>query len=69
MTSELNFHTTQYYFGEDRVFIYTRDYEKIPSYVGKALIPQNKLKFKLPNFPQKAFIIKDDLSYTTESLF
>lgn len=67
--SELDFHTAEYYFGENRVFIYGKNYDEIPSYVGKILIPKDKLTNVLPHFPKKAFILKTDLSYDIQSDF
>ncbi len=63
VTSELDFHTAQYYFEENKVFIYKKTHEEIPSYVGKILIPQNKIKQNIPVYPAKAFILNNDLSY------
>lgn len=63
VTSELNFHNAQYYFGESKVFIYNKSFEEIPWYVGKVLIPKEKVINSLPIYPAKAFVIKDDLSY------
>lgn len=67
VTSELDFHTAQYYFGENRVFIYGKTYEEIPSFVGKILIPKNKIVHSLPTYPSKAFILNPDLSYNIKT--
>ena len=63
ITSELDFFTAQYYFGEERVYIFGKSYDLIPSYIGKILIPKDKITFNLPNFPQKAFILKRNGDY------
>ncbi len=69
VTSELNFHPAEYYLDEQRVFIYNRTYEDIPQYVGKILIPANKVIGSLPIYPKKAFILKDDLSYEIQAAY
>ncbi len=66
---ELNFHPAEYYFDASRVFIYRKTYEEIPAYVGKVLIPQNKVVSTLPLFPKKAFILHDNLTYDIQSAF
>lgn len=69
VTSELDFHTAQYYFGEKNVFIFNKTYEEIPQYVGKVLIPKDSLITTLPTYPHKAFILKDDLTYEIQSIY
>ncbi|QQG44673.1 MAG: glycosyltransferase family 39 protein [Candidatus Roizmanbacteria bacterium] len=69
VTSELDFFTAQYYFDKNRVYIFEKPYEEIPPYVGKALIPKEKVVNQLPLYPKKAFILKPDLSYTIQSLY
>jgi hypothetical protein len=69
VTSELNFMVAQYYFDERKVYIYGKTYEEIPNYVGKVLIPAERVTQKFPPYPQKAFIIQDDLSYEVRSDF
>jgi hypothetical protein len=68
VTNELDFFVAQYYLGEDKVFIYSKDYDEIPTYVGKVLIPQEKLKNMLPFYPKKAVILHDDGSITIDSI-
>jgi len=63
VTSELDFFTAEYYFGEERVYIFDKSYNLIPFYIGKILIPEDKVTFNLPNFPQKAFILKSNGDY------
>lgn len=65
----LNFHTSQYYFDPQRVFIYGKSYDEIPSYVGKVLIPPSAIKTSLPPFPVKAYIITSDFQYHIESMY
>lgn len=69
VTSELDFHTAQYYFGEDRVFIVNKPYDEIPSYVGKVLIPEDKVLFTYPVYPDKAIILDESGSYYVWSTF
>lgn len=69
VTSELNFHPAEYYLGEQRVFIYGKTYEEIPQYVGKILIPKDKMITSLPIYPHKAFILKDNLTYEIQSAY
>ena len=69
VTNELNFHPAEYYLDENRVFIYGRGYEEIPQYVGKVLIPKEKVVSVLPFYPKKAFILNGDLTYTIQSQY
>lgn len=69
VNSVLNFHPAQYYLDEERVFIYGATYEEIPNFVGKVLIPKDKVINDLPIYPRKAFIFKDDLSYEIQSTY
>jgi len=69
VTHEFNFHPAQYYINEKQVYIYNKTYGEIPAFVGKVLIPQNKLTNSLPIYPRKAFILKDDLSYSVQALY
>lgn len=67
--SELNFHPAEYYLDEERVFIYGKTYSKIPQYVGKILISDKKIITSLPVYPNKAFVLKDDLTYDIQAKF
>jgi len=69
VTSELDFHTAQYYFGEDRVFLYGKSYENIPNFVGKVIIPKAKVINVLPKYPQKAFILNENGTYDIQAMF
>ncbi|MCX7880895.1 MAG: glycosyltransferase family 39 protein [Patescibacteria group bacterium] len=69
VTNELDFHTAQYYFDENRVFIYNKSYQEIPSYVGKILIPAEKIVNYLPIYPKKAFVLKDNGSFDIQSVY
>ena len=69
VTDVLNFHEAQYYFGEKRVFIYKKSYEEIPHYVGKVLIPKEKIAYYLPTYPIKAFILFPNGHYEVQALF
>lgn len=68
VTDELRFQVAQYYFGDDHVYIYNKKYEDIPWYIGKVLIPQNRVTTSLPIFPVKAFILTDDTHYEIRSI-
>lgn len=69
VTNELDFHRMEYYFGEKRVFIYGKTYDEIPSYIGKVLIPKEKLAIRLPSYPLKAFVINSDASSYTINVY
>ncbi|OGK17911.1 hypothetical protein A3G67_05015 [Candidatus Roizmanbacteria bacterium RIFCSPLOWO2_12_FULL_40_12] len=69
VTDELDFFTAQYYFDQNRIYIFSKDYGEIPSYTGKVLIPKGKIVNRLPYYPKKAFVLKDDHSYTIEALY
>ena len=66
--NELDFHTAQYYFDEQRVYIYRKDYRELPEYVGKVLIPQQYVTATLPTFPRKAYILHPNLRYDIQSV-
>ncbi len=69
VTNELDFFTAEYYLDENRVFIYGKNYQEIPNYVGKVLIPKEKMVSILPFYPQKAFILNSDGSYTIQAMY
>jgi hypothetical protein len=69
VTSELDFFTAQYYLDEKRVFIWNKTYKEIPQYVGKALIPKNKVATRLPFYPNKAFILDPWGGFTVMALY
>ncbi len=69
VTNELDYFTAQYYFGENRVFIYGKTYQEIPAFVGKVLIPKASIVTQLPTFPKKAFLINSDYSYNIQAEF
>ncbi|NTU46625.1 hypothetical protein HGA88_03280 [Candidatus Roizmanbacteria bacterium] len=67
--SDLDFFTVEYYFGEENVYIYHKKYSELPAYIGKILIPPEKLINTLPPYPHKAFILAPDgKSYTISSV-
>ena len=66
VTSELDFFTAQYYFGENHVYIYGKTYEEIPNYVGKVLIKKTDIAQKLPYFPYRAFVLDSWGNYTIQ---
>lgn len=66
--NELNYFTAIYYFGDEkRVFIYEKPYDIIPNYIGKVLIPKEKVIFHLPIYPKKAFILSSENHYEIQS--
>lgn len=69
ITNELDYFVAQYYFDENRVFIYGKTYEELPQYVGKVLIPKEKITNVLPNYPKRAFVVRPDLSYDIEAIY
>ena len=69
VTSVLDFFTAEYYFGENKVFVYNKSYDQIPYFVGKVLIPKEKLISSLPIYPKKAFILKSDGTYSIQALY
>lgn len=64
---ELDFHTAEYYFDEKRVFIYHKSYEDLPNYIGKVLIPKEKITQRLPLYPAKAFLLYPNGTYDIAS--
>ncbi len=68
-TNELEFFDAQYYFGENRVFIYGKSYDEIPAYVGKILMPESKFVNSLPVYPKKAFILTTDNRYVIQAAY
>ncbi len=68
-TDDLDFFTAQYYFNENRVYIYGKSYKDIPTYNGKTLIPKEKIALTLPIYPQKAFILKSNGDYTIQAMY
>jgi len=61
--NELDFHTAKYYFDEERVFIYHKFYDDLPNYIGKVLIPKEKVTQRLPLYPSKAFLLYSNGAY------
>ncbi len=69
VTNELDFFLGQYYFDENRVYIFGKNYTEIPNYVGKILIPKDKIATTLPVYPEKVFILKNNYHYDIQSLY
>jgi len=59
VTNELDFHLAQYY-AHTNVFIFGKNYDEIPQYVGKSLISKKYIRQSLPRYPMKAFIVHSD---------
>ncbi|MGB9883605.1 MAG: hypothetical protein ACPLRN_03785 [Microgenomates group bacterium] len=69
VVDERDFFTAQYYLDEKKVYIWGKTYEEIPQYVGKVLIPKEKIALNLPIYPNKAFILNRDGQYTIQALY
>ncbi|MBI5127569.1 glycosyltransferase family 39 protein [Candidatus Roizmanbacteria bacterium] len=69
VTSELDFFTAQYYWSENKVYIWGKSYKEIPNYVGKTLISKDRIASMLPVYPRRAFILTPDGRYTIKALF
>ena len=69
VTSELDFFTAKYYFPNGKIYIFNKSYEQIPGFVGKVLISKSDIAPSLPFYPNKAFVLKPDGSYTIQALY
>ena len=69
VTHEYNFHPAEYYINDQQVYLYGKTYEEIPSFVGKVLIPKDRVINSLPLYPKRAFVFKDDMSYSIQALY
>ncbi len=69
VTSELDYMVGQYYFYEDRVFIFGKTYGEIPPFVGKVLIPKESIRRSYPIYPAKAFVLKEDRTYDIRAVY
>lgn len=67
VTNELNFFPAQYYFDENRVYIYGKSYNSIPDFVGKVLMTKDRFTTVLPVYPKKAFILSSDTHYDIQA--
>ncbi len=67
--TELDYFTAQYYLDNDRIYIYGKDYEEIPDYIGKVLVKRDKVVSTLPVYPKKAFFLNLDGSYDIKALY
>ncbi len=69
VTSELDYFTVIYYLDENKVFIYGKSYEEIPDYIGKILLPKEKVTSSLPYYPHKAFILNSWGDYIIQATY
>lgn len=69
VTNELDYFVAQYYLGEKKVYIYAKDYQEIPLYVGKVLIPKSSISSTLPYYPARTFILEKNGTYEINSLY
>ncbi|MBI3366411.1 hypothetical protein HY041_02170, partial [Candidatus Roizmanbacteria bacterium] len=65
--NELDYFPAQYYFNENRVYVYGKSYDEIPNYVGKVLIPKSQFVGTLPIYPKRAFILTSDSRYEIQA--
>lgn len=66
VTNEYDFHPAQYYLPNTKVYVYKKSYEELPWYVGKILIYKDDVRFTLPIYPIRAFILSNG-KYTIQS--
>lgn len=52
-----------YYFSQERVYVLEEKGEEVPYYTGLVLIPENKITTKLPVYPERAFVLKNDREF------
>lgn len=69
VTHEYTYHPALYYLRNttNKVFIFNKTYEELPWYVGKVLIPKDHITTTLPYYPQRAFVIEENGTYTIRS--
>lgn len=67
--NELDYFLGEYYFQEDKVFIYNKTYKELRFYIGKILIPKDHVTSSLPSYPQRAFVLRQDGSYQILSAY
>jgi uncharacterized membrane protein len=63
VSSALDFFPAQYYYDETRVFILGMPYDRIPSYVGKVLIPKARVLDAEGAGSIRGFLLKNDREY------
>lgn len=64
---EYDFHPTEYYLPTKKVYLYKKTYEELPWFIGKVLIGQHAFRDTLPLYPERAFIVNHDGTYTIQS--
>lgn len=52
-----------YYFSQERVYVLEEKGEEVPYHIGLVLIPENKITTRLPAYPKKAFVLKNDREF------
>ena len=62
VTDPALYFTAAYYANGKEVFIYQPP-EKLPYYIGLAIVPESAYTDLLPSYPKKAFILKNDYEY------
>jgi len=66
VTNEYDFHPAQYYLPKTSIYIYKKTYEELPWYVGKTLIYKDDVRFTLPIYPIRAFVLSNG-TYTVQA--
>jgi len=67
---EYDFHIAEYYINDSQVFIYRKTYDELPWFIGKVLIPKEKVTSSLPQYPRRAFIVQPNgSSYAIQSIY
>lgn len=67
VTHEYDFHPAQYYLPSKKIYIYKKTREELPWFVGKILMDKKAFRNILPVYPERAFIINNDGSYSIQS--
>ncbi|MFH0773164.1 MAG: glycosyltransferase family 39 protein [bacterium] len=68
VTHEYDFHPAEYYLPSKKVYIYKKSYGELPWFVGKVLMDKGAFTDTLPHYPERAFIVNNDGSYSVQSI-
>jgi hypothetical protein len=61
---ELDFFPAQYYFDEHRVFVFGPEYDDIPAFAGRVLIPPSRVVHALPPGSGRVYLLDGDRNVT-----
>ncbi len=64
VTHDYDFHPAKYYLPTTPIYLYGKTYEELPWFIGKVLIDKKDLRDTLPLYPERAFILNNDGSYS-----